>query len=104
MAVVSKMRALALGDPTNRFAIEVVEVRVTMNEEAMRLTESHIQLLRKLAEQLRVQAPPLPEGCEELERAGYVKVVEPPTGTDLTVLVVEITDAGRRALKEVDDR
>ena len=68
------------------------------NEEVMRLTEAQIRLLKKLAKQLRVRAPPLPEGCEELERAGYVKVAAPPTGTDLTVLVVEITDAGRRAL------
>ena len=70
----------------------------------MSLTELHIQLLRQLAEKLRVQAPPLPDGCDELERAGYVKVVSPPIRSDLTVLVVEITDAGRRALKEVDDR
>jgi DNA-binding MarR family transcriptional regulator len=70
----------------------------------MRLLESHIQLLRTLAQKLRVQAPPLADGCEELERAGYVKVVAPQTGTDLTILVVEITDAGRRALKKVDDR
>jgi hypothetical protein len=96
------MRALALGDPTNRFAIEAVEVKVTMNEEVMTLTESHIQLLGQSAEKLRVQAPPLPKGCEELARAGYVEVVAPPTGSDLTVLVVENTDAGRGALKEVD--
>ena len=70
----------------------------------MRLMKSQIQLLRQLAEKLRVLAPPLPEGWEELERAGYIKEVAPPTGTDLTLLVVELTPAGRRTLKEVDER
>ncbi len=68
----------------------------------MILTESQILLLTQLAENLRVQAPPLPEGCDELVNAGYVKVVSPPTRSDLTVLVVEITDAGRRALRAKD--
>ena len=68
----------------------------------MSLTESQILLLTQLAEKLRVQAPPLPGGCDELVNAGYVKVGSPPTRSDLTVLVVEITDAGRRALKAED--
>ena len=68
----------------------------------MSLSRSHIQLLRELAEKLRVQAPPLPEGCDELEQAGLIKVVAPPTRSDLTVLVIEITIAGRRALEAED--
>jgi hypothetical protein len=70
----------------------------------MSLTDPQVQLLRRLAETLLVQAPPLPEGSEELEAAGYVKVAAPQTGTDLTVLVIAITDAGRRALEEVENQ
>jgi hypothetical protein len=63
----------------------------------MTLTSQHINLLKQLAEREWHQRPPLPVGCDELEHMGYITAV-PPTRGDLSFLIVQITDAGRRAL------
>jgi hypothetical protein len=63
----------------------------------MQLTPQHIELLKQLVEKERQQRPPLPVGGEDLERAGYIAVTTPTQG-DLSFLIVQITEAGRRAL------
>lgn len=63
----------------------------------MTLTPQHIELLKQLAEKERYQSPPLPVGGEELERAGYIAITTPTRG-DLSLLIVQITEASRRAL------
>jgi DNA-binding PadR family transcriptional regulator len=66
----------------------------------MTLTPQQRDLLSKLAERPGGEIAyglPYPEGQEELERAGFI-TAKPPTRGDLSVLIFQITEAGRRAL------
>jgi hypothetical protein len=63
----------------------------------MTLTPQHIQLLTELEKGQRTPQPPLPIGYDELYQAGYIRI-ESLTRDHLSVLIVEITPAGRRAL------
>jgi hypothetical protein len=63
----------------------------------MTLTPQHIKLLKELAEKERYQSPPLLAGGEELERAGYIAITSPTRG-EVSMLIIQITEAGRRAL------
>jgi hypothetical protein len=69
----------------------------------MTLTPQHRDLLEQLVERKGqiVQNAALPIGCEELERAGYITIISPTRG-DLSALIVEITDIGRKALAAYD--
>ena len=63
----------------------------------MKLSNEHMQLLRRLREHpmsQRETASPVPPFCEELERAGYVRF----TSAHPSWTVIEITEVGRRAL------
>jgi hypothetical protein len=59
----------------------------------MKLSNEHMQLLRRLREPMET-ASPVPPCCEELERAGYVRF----TSAHPSSTVIEITEVGRRAL------
>jgi hypothetical protein len=65
--------------------------------ERMKLSNEHIELLRRLREQpmsQREMASPIPPFSEELERVGYVSFSSVnPSGS-----VIEITEVGQRAL------
>jgi hypothetical protein len=68
--------------------------------ERMTLTQQQIDLLERLAAKPNGEialGPPHPSGWKELEQAGYVTVTSPTRG-DLSVLIFQITEAGRRAL------
>jgi DNA-binding MarR family transcriptional regulator len=60
----------------------------------MDLSPKHIALLKQLAEKQRVTYGGIPDGCDDLERAGYVTT----TAVNPSEILTVITDAGRRAL------
>jgi hypothetical protein len=63
----------------------------------MKLSNAHMQLLRRLREHpigQRETASPVPPFCEELERTGYVRF----TSAHPSWTMIEITEVGRRAL------
>jgi DNA-binding MarR family transcriptional regulator len=66
----------------------------------MKLSAAHIALLEQLAEKQRVTYGTVPDGCDELEAAGYVTA----TTVNLSEILIEITAAGRRALADAKGR
>ena len=63
----------------------------------MELSAKHIELLERLAEKQRVTYGGVPDGCDDLEHAGYVTT----TAVNPAEILTAITDSGRRALAEV---
>jgi DNA-binding MarR family transcriptional regulator len=66
----------------------------------MELSAKHIALLVQLAEKQRVTYGGVPDGCDDLEHAGYVTT----TAVNPAEILTAITDSGRRALAEVKGR
>ena len=64
---------------------------------SMELSAKHIELLERLAEKQRVTYGGVPDGCDDLEHAGYVTT----TAVNSAEILTAITDLGRRALAEV---
>jgi transcriptional regulator with XRE-family HTH domain len=63
---------------------------------SLKLSKNHITLLEQLAEKQRVTWGAVPEGCGDLERAGYVV----STAVNPSEILTVITDAGRQALAD----
>ncbi len=62
----------------------------------MKLSALHIALLKRLAEKQCMTYGGVPDGCDDLERAGFVTT----TAVNISENLTAITDAGRRALAE----
>jgi hypothetical protein len=62
----------------------------------MTLSQTHIALLRKIAERRKEDYARLPSECLELQKAGYVTIAS----ADLSEMAAEITDKGRKALAD----
>ena len=65
---------------------------------SLKLSKNHITLLEQLAEKQRVTWGAVPEGCEDLEAAGYVV----STAVNSSEILTVITDAGRQALADAE--
>jgi hypothetical protein len=63
----------------------------------MELSALHIAPLERLTEKPRVTYGGVPDGCDDLEHAGYVTT----TAVNPSEILTAITDSGRRALAEV---
>jgi hypothetical protein len=66
----------------------------------MELSAKHMELLERLAEKPRVTYGGVPDGCDNLEHAGYVTTAAVNPAEILTA----ITDSGRWALTEAKGR
>jgi DNA-binding PadR family transcriptional regulator len=62
----------------------------------MNLSANHIALLEQPADKQRVTSGTIPDGCDDLEAAGYVTT----TAVNLSDILTAITDAGRQALAD----
>jgi hypothetical protein len=71
-----------------------------LRKRGITLAAEHIVLLEQLAEKQRVTYGGVPDGCDDLEHAGYVTT----TAVHPSEILTANTDAGRRALADAKGR